>query len=89
MTKKTPGKAGRPEGAKTKDRAVVTAVITVDKCPKCGCDKPPKNKRLLREGEADVFVQGQPCSHYKHYTATCANPDCGNAFLYREYRAAK
>jgi predicted nucleic-acid-binding Zn-ribbon protein len=77
--------AGRPAGAETKERTIVTAVIVVDKCPKCGCDKPPKNKRLLREGIASSTVKGQQVGSYKHFTANCA--ECDQAFLYREYKA--
>ena len=79
--------SGRPPGAVTKAREVVTALITIDKCPKCGCDKPPKNKRLLREGDASAVIDGQQTRSYKHYTAQCA--ECDKAFLYREFRAAK
>lgn len=78
---------GRPAGAVTKKRDVVTSLIVIDKCPKCGCDKPPKNKRLLREGDASATIKGVAVGSYKHFTANCA--ECDNAFLYREYTAAK
>jgi predicted nucleic-acid-binding Zn-ribbon protein len=80
-------KAGRPEGATTKERDVVTALIIVDACPKCGSTKPPANKRLIRQGEASATVKGVVCQSYKHYAADCA--DCANVFFYREYRAAQ
>lgn len=85
----TEKKAGRPVGAVTKSRDVVTGLIIIDKCPKCGCDKPPKNKRLIREGNATATIKGVTVGAYKHYNAVCANDDCGNVFLYREYTAAK
>lgn len=84
MTKKT---AGRPAGSTTKTRDVITGLVVIDKCPACGCDKPPKNKRLLREGNATATVKGIQVGSYKHFTAQCA--DCDRAFLYREYRAAE
>lgn len=79
--------SGRPEGAKTKDRDVRTAVITVDPCPACGSKETPKNKRFLRGGLASSTVNGVLCGSYKHYSADC--PDCGKAFLYREFKAVK
>lgn len=83
----TETKKGRPKNSATKSRQVVTALITVDACPKCGGIKPPVNKRFLRGGEATATVKGVVCGSYKHYSADCA--DCGSAFLYREYRAAE
>lgn len=80
---------GRPAGAVTKKRVVLTGLIVIDKCPKCGCDKPPKNKRLIREGNASATVKGFAVGSYKHFNAVCANDDCGNVFLYREYTAAE
>lgn len=80
-------KAGRPQGAETKDRDVRTAVITCDPCPACGSKQAPKNKRLLRQGDATATVNGVLCGSFKHYTADC--PDCGKAFLYREFKAVK
>lgn len=80
-------KAGRPQGAETKDRDVRTAVITCDPCPACGSKDAPKNKRLLRQGDATATVNGVLCGSFKHYTADC--PDCGKAFLYREFKAVK
>lgn len=82
---KKPNKPGRPQGATTKQRDIRTAVITVDKCPKCGCEKPPKNKRLLRKGDATTTINGIKCGSFRHFTAECADPNCGKAFLYREF----
>jgi len=79
--------SGRPEGAKTKERDVRTAVITCDPCPACGSTAAPKNKRFLRGGDASSTVNGVLCGSYKHYSADC--PDCGKAFLYREFKAVK
>lgn len=79
-------KSGRPAGSATKKRDVVDAVISVHKCP-CGSDKPPKNKRLLRQGEATATVNGILTGSYKHYNAICA--DCGRAVLYREFRTVR
>jgi predicted nucleic-acid-binding Zn-ribbon protein len=82
-------KAGRPAGSVTKTRDVVTGLVLIDKCPKCGCDKPPKKKRMIREGNASATVKGIQIQSYKHFDAVCANDDCGNVFLYREYTAAE
>ena len=83
----TDAKLGRPAGAVTKDRDIVDAVVVVGDCPKCGCTKPPKNKRLLRQGQATATIKGVTVGSYKHFTANCA--DCGQAFLYREFKAVK
>lgn len=81
---KTESKAGRPKGATVKDRPVRNAIICVDACRACGSRNEPKNKRLLRSGDASATVNGIACGSYKHYHADC--PDCGKAFLYREFK---
>jgi len=80
-------KAGRPKDSKTKERDLRTSVIICDACPACGCKDEPTNKRFLRGGDASATVNGVLCGSYKHFNADC--PDCGKAFLYREYKAAK
>ena len=73
---------GRPAGAKTKDRAVVTTTITRSSCPRCGCTK-DTNRRLRRSGQASGTIDGQTYGSYKHFDADCA--DCGQALTVAEY----
>lgn len=69
--KSTETKPGRPTGAKTKERDVITATIDREPCRKCGDTGPVKNKRFRRRANATNI-----------YDADCGN--CGQAFVYRE-----
>lgn len=80
-SKKT--KPGRPAGAKTQDRPVVAKAIARDGCPECGSSDEPKNKRLIRSGQASGEFRGQAYGAYRHYTANCAQ--CNRALRLTEY----
>lgn len=84
MAKKvTEKRAGRPAGAKTQERVSVEQIISRDACPHCASQRPPTNKRLLREGPASGECKGVPYSYYKLYACNCAG--CGLGFRLREY----
>lgn len=75
---------GRPKGSRTKDRAPVTSVVSVDKCPACSVTLKPKNKRLAREGRASGTCKGQPYGYYKMYRCNCSK--CDKALVLTEYQ---
>lgn len=64
---------------------MVSKVIVLDQCPRCGCTKEPTNKRLRREGAASGIVAGRQYGYYRMFTANCA--ECKRAFVLKEYDA--
>lgn len=75
---------GRPRGARTADREIVTEITIVAQCS-CGSTAEPINQRTAREGKASGTIKGLSYGYFQHVRCNCA--DCGKALLLRRFSA--
>lgn len=73
---------GRPPGAKTAEREVVTEVTIAARCS-CGSTDEPISQRVTSSGKASGTIHGLAYGFYQHVRCKCGS--CGRALLLRRF----